>query len=117
VHALLDTRVSGAEHQREGLSLDAQTHATRSYAAMQGWAIAGEYQDILSGARDDRPRYQGLSWRMRGSCMRPAAEPPSSSRAWIGSADTSSSRCELERSWRSSAVTRSRSKREGGSQI
>src|SRR4051794_16449353 len=60
VHALLYTRVSGAEHQREGLSLEAQAQSTRGYAAVQGWVIAGEYQDILSGLRDDRPRYQEL---------------------------------------------------------
>ena len=61
VHALLYTRVSGAEHQREGLSLEAQTRSTRAYAACQpGWVIAGEYRDILSGSRDDRPQYQAL---------------------------------------------------------
>lgn len=59
-YALLYTRVSGAEHQREGLSLDAQQHTTRDYAAVHGWVISGEYQDVLSGARDDRPRYQAL---------------------------------------------------------
>jgi len=59
-YALLYTRVSGAEHQREGLSLEAQTQTTRSYAATHEWIIAGEYQDILSGARDDRPGYQAL---------------------------------------------------------
>lgn len=61
VHALLYTRVSGAEHQKEGLSLEAQTRATRGYAAIQtGWVIGGEYRDILSGARDDRPQYQAM---------------------------------------------------------
>ena len=56
VNALIYTRVSGAEHQKEGLSLEAQTRATRGYAAVQpGWVIAGEYRDIISGARDDRP--------------------------------------------------------------
>jgi DNA invertase Pin-like site-specific DNA recombinase len=61
VHALLYTRVSGAEHQKEGLSLEAQARSTRGYAAVQpGWVIAGEYRDILSGGRDDRPDYQAL---------------------------------------------------------
>ena len=59
-HALLYTRVSGAEHQKEGLSLEAQICATRDYAAAQGWVIAAEYQDILSGARDHRRDYQAL---------------------------------------------------------
>lgn len=61
VHALLYTRVSGAEHQKEGLSLEAQTRTTRGYAALQhGWVIGGEYRDVLSGGRDDRPQYQAL---------------------------------------------------------
>jgi site-specific DNA recombinase len=61
VHALLYTRVSGAEHQKEGLSLDAQTDTTRSYAAARsGWVIEGEYQDIMTGKRTDRPDYQRL---------------------------------------------------------
>jgi DNA invertase Pin-like site-specific DNA recombinase len=61
VHALLYTRVSGAEHQKEGLSLEAQTQTTRTYAASkQGWVIAGEYQDVMSGKRADRPQYQAM---------------------------------------------------------
>jgi hypothetical protein len=43
VHALLYTRVSGAEHQKEGLSLPHQQKTTRAYvAARPGWVIAGE---------------------------------------------------------------------------
>ena len=58
-HALLYTRVSGAEHQKEGLSLEAQICATRDYAAAQGWVIAA-VPDILWGARDHRRDYQAL---------------------------------------------------------
>jgi len=61
VHALLYTRVSGAEHQKLGLRLDVQEKATRSYAASQaGWIVAGEYQDMMTGQRDDRPQYQEM---------------------------------------------------------
>jgi DNA invertase Pin-like site-specific DNA recombinase len=61
VHAMLYTRVSGAEHQKEGLSLDAQRSATREYAARQpGWIVSGEHEDIMSGKRADRPRYQEM---------------------------------------------------------
>lgn len=61
VHALLYIRVSGAEHQQEGLSLDYQEKATRVYVGSQpGWIIAGEYRDIESGAHDNRASYQAL---------------------------------------------------------
>jgi DNA invertase Pin-like site-specific DNA recombinase len=65
VHALLYTRVSGAEHQKEGLSLEAQTRATRGYAVLHDWVIGGEFKDILSGGRDDRPQYQALLSEVR----------------------------------------------------
>lgn len=58
--ALIYTRVSSDEQAREGVSLDAQLGECRSYAARQGWVLGDEYQDVLSGSRDDRPRYQGL---------------------------------------------------------
>src|SRR5207249_4501915 len=58
--ALIYTRVSSDEQAKEGLSLDAQLTECRRYAAGQGWAIGGEYQDVLTGTRDDRPRYQTL---------------------------------------------------------
>jgi DNA invertase Pin-like site-specific DNA recombinase len=61
VHALLYIRVSGAEHQQEGLSLDYQEKATRAYVASQpGWIIGGEYRDVESGAHDNRASYQAL---------------------------------------------------------
>src|SRR4051812_29502402 len=57
---LIYTRVSSDEQAKEGLSLDAQLAECRRYAAGQGWAIGGEYQDILTGTRDDRPQSQTL---------------------------------------------------------
>jgi DNA invertase Pin-like site-specific DNA recombinase len=60
VRALLYIRVSSDEQEREGLSLAAQLAAVRHYAAEHGWLIVGEYQDVLSGKRDDRPGYQQL---------------------------------------------------------
>ncbi|MDQ3539117.1 MAG: recombinase family protein, partial [Chloroflexota bacterium] len=67
--ALIYTRVSKDEQAREGVSLDAQLAACRRYAAAQGWVLGEEFQDILSGTRDDRPRYQSLlaeARRLRG---------------------------------------------------
>src|SRR5262249_4563289 len=37
----------------------------RRYIVSQGWVISDEYQDILSGRRDDRPAYQGLLTEVR----------------------------------------------------
>src|SRR3954454_1416584 len=59
--ALVYTRVSSDEQAREGVSLDVQLREGRQYVARQpGWVIGGEYQDVMSGSRDDRPRYQAL---------------------------------------------------------
>src|SRR5207237_4438742 len=58
--ALIYTRVSKDEQAREGLSLGTQLGECRRYAARMGWVLDGEYQDVLSGSRDDRPRYQAL---------------------------------------------------------
>jgi site-specific DNA recombinase len=58
--ALIYTRVSSEEQAREGVSLDAQLAECRRYAAQQGWVLGSEYQDVLSGKRDDRPSYRRL---------------------------------------------------------
>jgi len=66
VHALLYRRVSGAEHQREGLSLETQQKALRAYVArLEGWIIDGEFEDIRSGRRADRSGYQAMLARAR----------------------------------------------------
>ena len=70
--ALLYRRVSTDEQAREGLSLEAQEADTRACAARHGWQIGGEYRDVLSGARPDRPGYQRLlaeAARLRGTAM------------------------------------------------
>src|SRR3954454_15218605 len=58
--ALIYTRVSSEEQAREGVSLDAQLTESRHYAAQHGWMLGQEFQDVLSGKRDDRPAYQAL---------------------------------------------------------
>ena len=58
--ALIYTRVSSEEQAHEGLSLDTQLAECRRYAAQQGWVLGSEYQDVMSGRRDDRPQYQAL---------------------------------------------------------
>jgi site-specific DNA recombinase len=58
--ALIYTRVSGFEQEREGLSLPAQLANCRRYTSAHGWAIINEYQDVMTGKRDDRPDYQRM---------------------------------------------------------
>ena len=60
--ALIYTRVSSEDQRREGMSLDAQLADCRRYAAERGWLLSAEYeyQDVLKGTRDDRPRYQAV---------------------------------------------------------
>ena len=58
--ALLYRRVSSDEQMREGLSMPAQLADTRRCARQQDWLIGGEYEDVLTGKRDDRPEYQAL---------------------------------------------------------
>lgn len=60
LEAVIYTRVSGKEQEREGQSLPAQLADTRRYAEAMGWAILGEYKDVLRGTRDDRPDYQAM---------------------------------------------------------
>lgn len=63
--ALLYIRVSSDDQAREGLSLPAQLADTRRYATQHGALIGGEYQDVLTGKRPDRPGYQDLLTRVR----------------------------------------------------
>src|SRR5215212_3274448 len=63
--ALVYTRVSSEEQAREGVSLDAQLTECRRYAAQHGWILGAEFQDVLSGKRDDRPAYQALLAEVR----------------------------------------------------
>src|SRR5947209_2571163 len=58
--ALIYTRVSGREQEREGLSLPAQLADCRRYAQSKDWIIGAEFQDVMKGTRDDRPQYQAL---------------------------------------------------------
>jgi DNA invertase Pin-like site-specific DNA recombinase len=63
--ALLYTRVSSDEQGKEGLSLGAQLADCRRYALTHDWPIGGEFQDVMTGKRDDRPDYQALLAEVR----------------------------------------------------
>jgi site-specific DNA recombinase len=57
----LYVRVSTAEQATEGVSIDAQLAALRTYAKLQRWQITGEYVDAgYSGGSDERPSLQRL---------------------------------------------------------
>jgi DNA invertase Pin-like site-specific DNA recombinase len=58
--ALIYTRVSSDEQASEGVSLDAQLSEAQRYAAAHGWSLGKEYQDVMTGKRDDRPQYQRM---------------------------------------------------------
>ena len=51
--AVINTRVSSEEQERDGLSLAAQLADCRRYVAARGWVIAAEHQDVMS---DTAPR-------------------------------------------------------------
>jgi DNA invertase Pin-like site-specific DNA recombinase len=53
------TRVSTTRQKEEGVSLDAQREKIAAYARERGGHVVW-YEDVLSGARDDRPAYQRL---------------------------------------------------------
>jgi DNA invertase Pin-like site-specific DNA recombinase len=71
--ALLYLRVSREDQARDGISIDVQLTECRRYAARQGWVLGTEYQDIMAGTRDDRPRYQALLTECRR--LRAAGQP------------------------------------------
>ncbi len=56
--ALLYCRVSREDQKRDGVSLDVQLAECRQYAARHGWVIGHEYQDVMSGTKDERRDYQ-----------------------------------------------------------
>src|ERR1051326_2068885 len=63
--ALIYSRVSTDDQGDEGRSLPAQLAECRRYAAARGWLIDTEFQDVMSGKRDDGPQYQALVARWR----------------------------------------------------
>ncbi len=73
--ALVYTRVSSEEQARDGVSLDAQLAECRRYAAQRGWVLGPEFQDVLSGKRDDRPAYLAMLAEARR--LRAAGQPVS----------------------------------------
>ena len=65
VLALIYTRVSRGEQARDGVALDVQLAVCRRYAAQHSWLLGNEYQDVPTGARDDRLQSQALLAEVR----------------------------------------------------
>lgn len=64
--ALIYCRVSTTKQGEDGSSLDSQLAACESYAADQGYAVAGIYRETYSGAYlYDRPQLEKLRARVR----------------------------------------------------
>jgi DNA invertase Pin-like site-specific DNA recombinase len=55
--AALYTRVSTDDQAHGGVSLEAQERTLRERASADGAEVAAHFQDVLSGARTDRPEY------------------------------------------------------------
>jgi len=49
-------RVSTDRQGRSGLGLDAQRQAVADFISVKGWTLVGEFTEVESGKRNDRPR-------------------------------------------------------------
>jgi site-specific DNA recombinase len=58
--AVLYARVSTAEQEKEGFSIDAQIKLIREYAQKQGLAITDEYVDIESAKKTGRTQFEAM---------------------------------------------------------
>jgi len=57
----LYARVSTEEQAKEGMSIEAQVSALRTWAKVKGWQVVGEYIDAgYIGGDDKRPELQRL---------------------------------------------------------
>jgi len=58
-------RVSTAKQQKSGLGLEGQRLAVRRYVETCPGELIGEFTDVMSGRRDDRPQFQLALWHCR----------------------------------------------------
>jgi DNA invertase Pin-like site-specific DNA recombinase len=64
--ALVYLRVSTEEQERTGVGLAVQRASCREYIRLHQWRPGAEYIDVMSGDRDERPRYQAMLAEVRG---------------------------------------------------
>jgi site-specific DNA recombinase len=67
--AIIYSRVSTTQQEADGVSLQAQASKGRQYAEQHGLKVIGEYQDVASGSKDERP---GLIAAMDHACFHPS---------------------------------------------
>lgn len=58
--AVVYVRVSTVGQADEGVSLAAQLELAERYCRDRGWELVGEYRDVMSGTRDDRPQLRRM---------------------------------------------------------
>jgi DNA invertase Pin-like site-specific DNA recombinase len=58
-------RVSTAQQGKSGLGLEGQRLAVRRYVEACPGELIGEFTDVMSGRRDDRPQFQLALWHCR----------------------------------------------------
>jgi DNA invertase Pin-like site-specific DNA recombinase len=58
-------RVSTPAQRKSGLSLEGQRMAVRRYIDAYPGELIGEFTDVMSGKRDDRPQFQKALWLCR----------------------------------------------------
>lgn len=58
-------RVSTEGQGRSGLGLDAQREAVANLCQSRGWEIVGEFTEVQSGTRDDRPELKAARHRAK----------------------------------------------------
>jgi hypothetical protein len=73
-------RVSKDRQGRSGLGLEAQREAVQRYLAGIGGNLIGEFTEVETGKRNDRPELQ----KALAVCRRVAAAPAWSSPSWTG---------------------------------
>jgi len=63
-------RVSTSKQGRSGLGLEAQRHAVEGYLNGGDWQIVGEFTEIETGKRADRPALLGAHPPKGPACFR-----------------------------------------------
>jgi DNA invertase Pin-like site-specific DNA recombinase len=58
-------RVSTEEQERAGVGLAVQRSSCRDYVRIHNWRSGPEFVDVMSGDRDERPRYQAMLEEVR----------------------------------------------------
>src|SRR3546814_843660 len=64
--AVLYARVSTAEQEKEGFSIDAQVASIREYAERMGFVVAQQYVDVETAKKTGRTQFEAMLKYLRG---------------------------------------------------